>query len=155
MWVAANIPEAVAGYIKAPLDFIYINTSPNYCAVTEALAALWPRLKPGGIMAGHKYATAAEILQWFPERDWAQCAGDMRHDGAVAGAVNDFFQSLGAQVTVTYREGALNSWLVRKPLMMAASQLPAGDTGTYLTYHDGYDACVGFCLSYLSIVLGH
>jgi len=38
-------------------DFVYIDADHNYQPVYDDLRAWWPRVKPGGIFAGHDYRT--------------------------------------------------------------------------------------------------
>jgi len=37
------------------VDFVYIDGEHTYDAVTQDIADWWPKVKPGGIMAGHDY----------------------------------------------------------------------------------------------------
>ena len=69
------------------LDYIYIDARHDYCGVMDDLEMFWPKLKSGAIVAGHDYLTAAEV----PGQDWSICSDGSKNEGAVKGAVNDFF----------------------------------------------------------------
>lgn len=96
------------------LDFAYIDARHDYCGAWEDIEMYWPLVKPGGIMAGHDYHSNDEDLRG---QDWGLCMNGTRNEGAVKGAVNEFFLPKGITVTVTYfKQMAWMSWLVRKPL---------------------------------------
>ena len=84
----------------------------HHIRMTYDLKAYWPLLKPGGIMAGHDYVSAEEIKG--KGEDWSICADGSKHEGAVRGAVEEFFLTKGLTITVTYLRGV--SWLVQKPM---------------------------------------
>jgi hypothetical protein len=44
--------EAAPHVPDQSLDFIYIDARHDYCGVTEDLNAYWPKMRPGGIVAG-------------------------------------------------------------------------------------------------------
>jgi len=94
------------------LDFAYIDARHDYCGVRQDLEAYWPLLKPGGIMAGHDYVSAEEVQG--KGEDWSICQDGTKHEGAVRGAVEEFFLAKGLTITVTYLRGV--SWLVQKPM---------------------------------------
>ena len=108
----------------ASLDFAYIDARHDYKGVLEDLAAFWPKLRRGGIMAGHDYLTANEIpaagkrdpTTGALEEDWSVSADGSREARGPKGAVDDFFSEacVPRQVVVTYRETVFNSWMVRK-----------------------------------------
>lgn len=54
----------------------------DYCGVHEDLAAYWPKLRSGGILAGHDYLDAPEVAAKPSPRkqDWS------REPAAAAGA---------------------------------------------------------------------
>jgi hypothetical protein len=47
--------EAAADFAEASLDFAYIDAQHHYEAVVEDIALWWPKVRPGGILAGHDY----------------------------------------------------------------------------------------------------
>lgn len=51
------------------LDFVYIDANHTYEAVTSDITAWWPKMKPGGIFAGHDYnEISPEVRQAVDER---------------------------------------------------------------------------------------
>ena len=107
--------ECVKTYDNGYFDFIYVDARHDFKGVSVDLAAYWPKLKVGGIMAGHDYVTQDD----GPEgggQDWTT-----NFDGTedlmrtvVKCAVNAFAASVCRQVTVSYREDSWNSWAIRK-----------------------------------------
>ncbi|KAI8927914.1 hypothetical protein BC831DRAFT_450950 [Entophlyctis helioformis] len=90
-----------AGKIKdGELDFVYVDARHDYCGVMEDLVAYWPKVRSGGIMAGHDYMEASEV----PGQDWGVCGDGSRNEGAVMGAVLEFSQKHSLQVIVVYNE---------------------------------------------------
>jgi predicted O-methyltransferase YrrM len=53
------------------LDFIYVDARHDYCGVREDLREWWPKLRMGGILAGHDYLSAAEAAKGG--QSWRQC----------------------------------------------------------------------------------
>ena len=51
--VAARCPDAT-------FDLVYIDASHNYLDVLHDIEAWWPKIKPGGLLAGHDYDTLRE-----------------------------------------------------------------------------------------------
>jgi predicted O-methyltransferase YrrM len=70
-------PSVRAAGLFAPgsVDFAFIDAGHDYASVLSDLAAWWPRVRPGGALAGHDYGDPA-----WPE---------------VARAVHDFFRRTG------------------------------------------------------------
>lgn len=104
--------EAAKLIAKESIDFIYIDARHDYCGVMEDLEAYWPLLRPGGIIAGHDYHTNYDNIG---KQDWGLCQDGTRNDGAVKGAVNNFFEPKGLTISVT-QEPMWMSWIVQKPL---------------------------------------
>ena len=78
----------------------------------EDLVAYWPKVRPGGIMAGHDYITNAELPRG---QDWSICQDGSKHPGAVRGAVEEFMLKRGQTITVTYKEQhPFRTWMVLK-----------------------------------------
>jgi hypothetical protein len=67
----------------ASLDYVYVDARHDYCGVKEDLEAWWPKLRRGGILAGHDYLDAAEVrAKPSPaKQDWACEAGAGRGGG--------------------------------------------------------------------------
>ncbi len=65
-------PEASARFEDLSLDFVFLDARPTYEAVRVDLAAWWPKLRPGGLFAGHNYAWSpglrAAVDQFVAER---------------------------------------------------------------------------------------
>jgi hypothetical protein len=106
-------------------DFVYVDARHDYKAVLEDLRAWWPKVKRGGIFAGHDYTWQNEPYGAHSpgKQDWTKnFDGTVDTTGRVTrGAVDDFFSGvLGdmrgcpKQITITYREGAWNTWMVGK-----------------------------------------
>ena len=73
------------------VDFVYLDARHDYCGVTEDLVAWYPKLRKGGILAGHDFLTADVALSLSRGREnWSVCANGSVHQGAVKGAVVDF-----------------------------------------------------------------
>lgn len=53
--------EAAKEIPDQSLDFVYIDARHDYCGALEDIENYWPKLHPGGIMAGDDYITNAEI----------------------------------------------------------------------------------------------
>jgi hypothetical protein len=125
VWLNTTTSNA-ADLVKEPLDYIYLAAHKDYCSVLQALHDWWPLLKPGGIMAGHSYENAVDVLRQSGQ-DWSRCPdGTTVHQGAVQAAVNEFFEQQNLQIVVTYRETAWNTWVVRKPYHPCSSHDQAG-----------------------------
>jgi hypothetical protein len=119
--------SCVQNYDDLYFDYIYVDARHDYKGALLDIVQWWPKLKVGGIMAGHDYMTQKdETASADPERN-----GDkwiINYDGTVdesgrvvKGAVDDFFSGDSGhlrrcphQVTVSYRESAWNTWAVRK-----------------------------------------
>lgn len=87
-------PAALAWFLDESLDFGYIDGNHKKPYVAADLAALWPKIRPGGIMAGHDFESSGP---------WAN---DTR------AAVQEFF---GAQGLFGYWvPGDAHSWYVYK-----------------------------------------
>lgn len=105
--------EAVEHIPDESIDFLYVDARHDFCSVQEDVELYWSKVKPGGIVAGHDYYTAAEVPD--PKQDWSVCANGTLHPGAVKGAVDAFFTGRGIRVFKT-GEHEWYSWVVRKPL---------------------------------------
>jgi hypothetical protein len=97
------------------LDFIYVDARHDYVAVTEDLTLYWPKLKDGGIMAGHDYLDVAQVKALSPQQDWSvDHLGNKRTDDkAVKSAVNEFAAKYQRPVLVTLQE-SWPTWYFRK-----------------------------------------
>lgn len=82
------------------LDFVYVDARHDYCGTYDDIEAYWPKLKKGGIMAGHDYLLANQVKG----QDWSLCQNGTRNEGAVKGAVDDFAAKRGIKVYSTREE---------------------------------------------------
>jgi hypothetical protein len=53
--------EASYGFENASLDFVYLDANHAYGAVLKDLSHWWPKIKPGGILAGDDYGVFEEM----------------------------------------------------------------------------------------------
>jgi len=82
--------EAASRFLDNSIDFAYVDAQHTLEAVRKDLAAWWPKIKPGGIFAGHD-------LKHLPVRQ----------------AVEEFSK----QINIPFIESdeVTNSWIIRKP----------------------------------------
>eukprot|EP00920_Eleutheroschizon_duboscqi_P007673 GHVT01017495.1.p1 GENE.GHVT01017495.1~~GHVT01017495.1.p1 ORF type:complete len:402 (-),score=17.59 GHVT01017495.1:196-1332(-) len=101
-------------------DFVYVDARHDRHSVRRDLDLWWPKLKPGGIMAGHDYVTQFDLLalNWPLHLDpfWARTPnGTVEIDGLlVKGAVDEFALHVERPVFVTHRTGQFDTWILRK-----------------------------------------
>lgn len=99
------------------LDFIYLDARHDYIGVLADLTHYWPKLKAGGILAGHDYLDIdeAKALHSIGNTVWAvDMTGNVRKDNkAVKSAVNEFAKRWKRQVLKTTQE-KWPSWYFRK-----------------------------------------
>lgn len=114
--VCQNYTTNCAGdYKDEYFDFIYVDARHDFKGVWDDLVNYWPKLKVGGIMAGHDYVTqddgpAQSGQDWTTNYD-----GTKDHTGTVVkGAVDIFAITVCRQITVSYRERFWNTWAMRK-----------------------------------------
>lgn len=97
--VVRDLSAAAAPQFRdGSLDFVYIDANHKYEHVCQDLALWYPKVKPGGLFAGHDYLDGAR-----PEGDFG-----------VKRAVDSFASELGVPVRHTM-EGDWRSWYYRKP----------------------------------------
>jgi hypothetical protein len=94
-------------------DFMYVDARHDFKGVWEDLQHYWPKLRVGGIFAGHDYVTQDDVL-W--DQDWTKnYDGTIDETGTIVkGAVDKFAASVCRQITVSYREENWNTWTMRK-----------------------------------------
>ena len=81
--VCAPSVQAASRFEDEFFDFVYIDADHSYEAVRADLEVWWPKLKPGGLFAGHDY--------------------DLKFSG-VKTAVDEFAQRAGLEVQQTSPE---------------------------------------------------
>ena len=89
---------ASQAFTDLSLDFVYIDGDHSYEFVSTDIKAWWPRVKSGGILAGHDYTPGN------PEKD---------HTYGVIQAVTEFAQTHTLQIHTTSEQYA--TWWVMKP----------------------------------------
>ena len=87
IWRTTSV-EAAKRVPDGSLDFVYIDARHDYDSVLEDLEAWFPKLRPGGLMAGHDYADGefrqgvfgvkSAVDEFFGARDIAVHATDGR-----------------------------------------------------------------------------
>lgn len=80
--------KAAVNFKEKSIDFIYVDARHDFCGVYEDLKIYYPKLKCNGVMAGHDYHTADEVMQ-ASNQDFGLCANGSRillNGGAVKGA---------------------------------------------------------------------
>jgi predicted O-methyltransferase YrrM len=102
-----------ASHVPNNIDFIYIDARHDYCGVKEDIETWWPKLIPGGFMAGHDYLTDSEVHALTPWQNWSVCGDGAVYPGAVKQAVNEFVQREMLTLRVTADQWP--TWIVRKP----------------------------------------
>ena len=76
-------------------DLIYIDANHSYEAVKRDIASWWPKLKKGGVLAGHDYV----VFNQF----------------GVVPAVNEFLHTQGLYFSALTTQDYFESWAIRKP----------------------------------------
>ena len=94
------------------LDFVYIDARHDYQAMQQDLALFWPKLKCGGIFAGHDFCNANEEPggRWCISADGTRC----ENGKAVKAAVEEFAAIHKKQIIVPRRETDYVTWYMRK-----------------------------------------
>ncbi|PNW76691.1 hypothetical protein CHLRE_11g467900v5 [Chlamydomonas reinhardtii] len=109
-----NYTNEAAKIITETVDFVYVDARHDYCGTLEDIQLFWDKIRSGGIMAGHDYLDAPQVKA-LSGQNWAKCMDGSEHQGAVKGAVDEFFEKKGLAVHVTYQDSPWSSWIVRKP----------------------------------------
>jgi hypothetical protein len=78
------------------LDFVYLDARHDYASVRDDLAAWHPKLRPGGIRAGHDYIDGTFL----------------NGDFGVRSAVDEFAAAHSLGVRATFMDSPWNSWFV-------------------------------------------
>lgn len=102
----------------ASLDFVFIDARHDGCAVQEDLQAWWPKVRPGGLLAGDDYLDAETAALFYQDlNDWSICESGEVRPGATRGAVDVFASNLGLEVNVFRlpRASLSPQWLIFKP----------------------------------------
>jgi hypothetical protein len=109
--------EAASLVADATLDFVYIDARHDYDSVKEDLNAWFPKVRPGGILAGHDYLDG------------------VMNEGVygVRSAVDEFARSEGLRVQCSYQDIPWISWFIEIPADGSATRtIPALERGARL-----------------------
>ena len=103
------------------LDFCYIDARHDYLGCKDDIQAYWPKLKPGGLLAGHDYMTAddckkllVKLNHFIPHQDWSRCYDGSINPSAVKGAVDEFVEANNLDLVIGTEEN-WPTWAVLKP----------------------------------------
>ncbi len=88
--------ESARLFRDGQLDFVYLDAAHDYQNVCADLAAWFPKVRKGGILAGHDYATG--LLHGT--------------DFGVKAAVDEFAGKQGCKVKISLREPDHKSWFI-------------------------------------------
>jgi len=91
--------EAAAKIPARSLDWVYLDAMHDRDSVERDLRTWWPKLREGGIFAGHDYLEGRRGVTEFGVRP----------------AVDEFFAALDVDVSSTCLDGPFISWLVEVP----------------------------------------
>lgn len=94
------------------LDFCYLDARHDYLGCFEDIQAYYPKVKPGGVLAGHDYLTNDDVQRMTPGQDWSICHDGSINTGAVKGAVLDFAEA--NNYTVYHSTDKWPSWAIIK-----------------------------------------
>jgi len=96
------------------LDFVYVDARHDFESALEDMRDWWPKLRQGGIFAGHDYTTSRKVPGFALQRDGTR---DMR---AVVGSVDQFAKEVGRGFYVIPeskpggKRQPFASWVIRK-----------------------------------------
>lgn len=93
--VLQTSPQASWFHVDESLDFVYLDGNHAESAVAQDIAAWWPKLRPGGVLAGHDWGH-----EWRP---------------AIQAAVLNHTRPLGLTVRLVQCPIRAYSWFVEKP----------------------------------------
>ena len=68
-WIKKKSAEAVEDFADGSLDFVYIDGNHSYDSVREDIVLYYPKLKEGGLLAGHDYdypEVRKAVDEWMP-----------------------------------------------------------------------------------------
>ena len=132
-----NFTSEAVHYIEDnSLDFVFIDARHDMCSVAEDIELYWPKLREGGILAGHDYMMGRALHEFVDTTDSYEICpnGDWKFR-SVKGAVDDFAAKHGLQVAITYGDiTPWLSWIIRKPCGSSLS-LSSSVSGIHRTPH--------------------
>merc|ERR1712032_202562 len=74
---------AVRLFDDSSLGFVYLDARHDYCAVSQELVSYWPKLIPGGLLAGDDFSHREYV-------GWSYCENGTYVVGGLIRAVQDF-----------------------------------------------------------------
>lgn len=98
-------PTAASHFADASLDFVYLDANHSYLAVRDDLRAWYPKVKPGGLLAGHDYLDG--YLGFGPDFQGGTLFG-------VRTAVDEFCREVGQAAAFTTGDPPFLTWYFRK-----------------------------------------
>jgi len=98
IWRLASA-EAGGRFADGQLDFVYLDALHDYEYVKEDLHCWHPKVRPGGILAGHDYTHEKSGIAGF----------------GVKQAVDEFCRERGYKASISIREGVYKSWFIILP----------------------------------------
>lgn len=101
--------DAAHIFADKSLDFVYIDANHTYEAVCSDIEAWWPKVKPGGIFAGHDFNDCSPEVK---RAVWMHCK---RHDLPLWLTECDFMHTMDGQDTLPPQEFVIRSWLTEVP----------------------------------------
>jgi len=93
--------EAARLIPNGSVDFVYLDARHDYCGVLDDMQMYWPKLRNGGLFAGHDFYYANNSLLLSTGQDWSICADGSKQIGAVKGAVESFSKQHKLQIWST------------------------------------------------------
>lgn len=91
--------DAAARVGDRSLDWVYLDARHDRDSVAHDLRAWWPKLRPGGVFAGHDYIEGVRGATEF----------------GVRAAVDEFCRERGLRVHATFLDEPFVSWLIEVP----------------------------------------
>jgi hypothetical protein len=121
--VQALSPAAADRFADGSLDFVYLDGNHAYLAARDDLAAWYPKIRPGGLFAGHDYLDGIRNSSLYGVRT----------------AVDEFAAVQGRAVCFTTEDPPHLTWYFRKPFRVP----PVAERITVLTAYDETHRNVG------------
>ena len=94
-------------------DFLYVDARHDYCGTLADLRDYFPKMKTGGIIAGHDFLNSDDLEKSGIKSDWSLCGDGTVHRGAVRGAVEEFAKENGLQIVMAYKDSRTPSYMMR------------------------------------------
>lgn len=124
--ICRNFTNICAKTLDMRFDFIYVDARHDYQGVTQDLQDWFPKLKDGGIIAGHDYLTASDQWELNKNDNW-----EINMDGskditlrAVVGAVDDFFGLLNHPLQIIDTTIPWKTWVIDTTIKNDPKRIP-------------------------------